>query len=211
MLLPWIGNRTPKVRYAESKDEGYGRKLGLHSYRNHPVFDGCLAALFWNAYEDNMCRQVGYFDNVIPNGRVVAVNWAYITLYEDSKLILEYEQGKGKVLSVGAYTYYAPKNFNRPLLERFTKNSFDYMLGKLNDKQKLYWTYEPQELKPFASNYTALQVPTSKTWNTNPESMTLTSLYGTENSFDVPVNEWLFLAKKKAALKNLGASFHGYA
>ncbi len=201
-----LETERPKVRYAESKDEGYGRKLGLHSYRNHPVFDGMFGgAYIWNAYEDNMCRQVGYFDNVIPNGRVVAVNWAYITLYEDSKLILEYEQGKGKVLSVGAYTYYAPKNFNRPLLERFTKNSFDYMLGKLNDKQKLYWTYEPQELKPFASNYTALQVPTSKTWNTNPESMTLTSLYGTENSFDVAGERMVILGKEKGGVEEIWA------
>ncbi len=201
-----LEKEQPKVRYAESKDEGYGRKLGLHSYRAHPVFDGMFGgAYIWNAYEDNMCRQVGYFDDVIPNGKVVAVNWAYITLYENSKLILEYEQGKGKVLAVGAYAYYAPKNFNRPLLERFTKNSFDYMMGKLNDKEKHYWTYEPQELKPVTTNYPALQVPASKTWNTNPESMTLTSLYGTNNSYDVAGERMVILGKEKGGIEEIWA------
>jgi hypothetical protein len=56
-------------------------------------------------------RQIGFFGASTPqNGKIVAVDWSYITLKEDSKLVVEYQIGKGKVLVVGAYAYYSIPN-----------------------------------------------------------------------------------------------------
>ncbi|MCX6150917.1 MAG: GH116 family glycosyl hydrolase [Ignavibacteriales bacterium] len=201
-----LETEIPKVKYVESKDEGYGRKLGLHSFRNHPIFDKMFGgAYIWNAYEDNRCRQIGYFDDVIPNGKVVAVDWAYITLFENSKLILEYEQGKGKIIAVGAYTYFAPRNFNRPLLELFTKNSINYLAGKLDGDRKFYWSYKPQELVLFTNPQSAITIPQSKVWDRNLESMKLTSLYGSENFYDVAGQRMVIMGKEKGGIDEIWA------
>ena len=95
-----------EIRYKEAKDSGYGRMLGLHAFKNHPVFEGLNGgAYIFKPIRDTVVRQMGYFEeNQLLNGAVVAVDWDYIFLREDSKLVLEYWAGKGKVLAIGAYT-----------------------------------------------------------------------------------------------------------
>ena len=34
-----LETEKPQVRYTEVKDGGYGRKIGLHAFREHPVFE----------------------------------------------------------------------------------------------------------------------------------------------------------------------------
>jgi len=122
-LLPYLGveKMAPTVNYVELKDEGNGRKLGLHGFRSHPVFDGLLGGAYTYApKEDVNVRRVGYFGASVPQGKVVAVDWAYIFIYEDSKLITEYNLGKGKILAAGAYLYFSQPNYNRAHLEKFT-------------------------------------------------------------------------------------------
>ena len=35
-----IEPNIPEIRYKKASDNGYGRMLGLHSFKSHPVFDG---------------------------------------------------------------------------------------------------------------------------------------------------------------------------
>ncbi len=126
-----------QVSHADAIDDGYGRKLGLHSFRSHSIFNGLNGgAYIFNPTKDMKTRQVGFFGSSVPqNGKVIAVDWAYITLKEDSKLLMEYQIGKGKVLACGAYTYYGIENNNRAHLELFTRNCLSYLAGRF-DKQK---------------------------------------------------------------------------
>ncbi len=134
---------VPETRYKESKDEGYGRKLGLHAYRNHPLFDGLNGgAYIFRPVHDTTIRITGYFDQNIPlNGAVVAVDWDYIFLRENTKLVTEYNvnPGKGKVLAIGAYTCLSVPNYNQDHLEKFLLNALNYLTEGPNDQPAFYW------------------------------------------------------------------------
>ena len=117
---------SPRDSIKSCIDEGYGRKLGLHSFREHPVFTGLNGgAYIWTPDKNLSTRITGYFGNMKPEkGKVIAVDWDYIFLQEGSKLLIEYNSGKGKVIAAGAYTWYSEPNFNRAHLELFTTNIF---------------------------------------------------------------------------------------
>ncbi len=197
---------TPQVKYEEAKDEGYGRKLGLHALRSHPVFtDLHGGAYIWDAHKDNVARQVGFFGGSVPkNGKVVAVNWAYITLKDDEKLAVEYEHGKGKVLAVGAYTYFAPKNFTRLNLEKFTENCLLYLAGKLKSNEKpRYWNYSPLKIEQFNETSPAIELPKAKVWNEESNGMTLTSQFGTSKNWDLGQQRILLMGKEKGGIDEI--------
>ena len=93
-----LEENAPLTRIKTSRDEGYGRQLGFHAFRDHPIFSGLNGGAYvLKPEKDTMVFHTGYFGGSIPeNGRVAAVDWDYIFLREDSKLILEYEPGEGK-------------------------------------------------------------------------------------------------------------------
>ena len=44
-----------------AEDYGFGRKVGFHSYRSHPLFDGMHGGAYvWHGHQDNTCRVLGY-------------------------------------------------------------------------------------------------------------------------------------------------------
>ena len=43
-------------RNSEAVDDGFGRKVGYHSFRSHPLLTVCTAAHVWHGHEDNICR-----------------------------------------------------------------------------------------------------------------------------------------------------------
>jgi hypothetical protein len=143
-LIP-LGLETipPQDSVKSCADEGYGRKLGLHSFRDHPVFAGLNGgAYIWKPVKDLNTRITGYFGNMKPlNGKVIAVDWDYIFLREDSKLLIEYNPGKGKVIAAGAYTRYSEPNFNRAHLELFTTNVLSYLSNNTQSVREYYWDY----------------------------------------------------------------------
>ncbi|MCL5029282.1 MAG: GH116 family glycosyl hydrolase [Bacteroidetes bacterium] len=193
----------PEIRYIEAKDEGYGRKLGLHALRSHPIFTGLNGGSYiWDAYKNNVARQVGFFGSSVPkNGKVAAVNWAYITLKDDEKLAVEYKLGKGKVLAVGAYTYFAPKNFERLNLEKFTDNCLLYLSGKLKSNEKpRYWSYAPLKVEQFSETSPSIKLPAAKVWNEETNGMTLTSQFGSSNTWDLGQQRILLMGKEKGGI-----------
>ncbi len=139
-----LENDVPQTRLKKSRDEGYGRQLGYHAYLSHPVFNGLNGGAYvMKPLKDTMVLQTGYFDGQFPSGRTIAVDWDYIFLREDSKLIMEYTQGKGKVIAVGAYLLFDPPNRNRLHLERFTENLIRYLAGTELPDNSWYWNFRP--------------------------------------------------------------------
>jgi len=136
-------------RMKRSEDNGYGRMLGFHSFLEHPVFDSLHGGAYvWKPPHDTIVSQCGFFgDNVPENGKVVAVDWDYIFVREDAKLIVEYELGKGKILGIGAYFNLFEDNLNRMHYDLFYRNVFNYLTGK-KDGEVHYWLYGDYTIEP---------------------------------------------------------------
>jgi glycogen debranching enzyme len=208
-----LETEIPKINYVNAVDKGYGRKLGIHSLRSHPIFDGLFGgAYIWAPYVDQVNRQVGFFDSSVPkNGKVVAVDWAYITLKENSKIVVEYEFGKGKVLAIGAYTYFAPQNFNRRHLEIFTSNCLKYLsksetpLANEPKTKKYYWDYQPPQVKEFNESFETVELSESKPWKLNDGSLTLSSQFASNNYYNVSAQRILIMGKENAGIAEVWA------
>jgi glycogen debranching enzyme len=201
---------TPTVQYVDAIDDGYGRKLGLHSFRMHPVFNGLNGgAYIFNPTVDMKTRQIGFFGSSIPqNGKVVAVDWSYITLKEDSKLVIEYSIGKGTVLAVGAYTHYSIPNNSRQHLEMFTNNCLDYLSGKFDTRIKYYWNYKTNNVLEFSipnSQFSISDNDKSKPWNTKSEILLLTNQFASDNFWNVAGERMLVMGKEKGGIDEIWA------
>ncbi len=200
-------SEQPTVKYANATDDGYGRRLGLHSYRSHPIFNGLNGgAYIFNPAKDLKTRQIGFFENSIPQkGKVIAVDWAYITLKEDAKLIVEHEVNKGKVLSVGAYTYYGLENNNRAHLELFTRNCLNYLAGNLKytHEKQFYWNYSAGKVYEFNGNENKVNIDTSKKWKVDEKSIRITKDKASENFWNVAGQKILVMGKEKAGIDEI--------
>lgn len=203
-----LETEIPQINYVNAIDKGYGRKLGIHSLRFHPVFDGLFGgAYIWAPHTDQVNRQVGFFEKSVPkNGKVVAVDWAYITLKENSKIVVEYEFGKGKVLAVGSYTYFSPKNFNYRHLEIFTSNCLKYLfkpempLVNESKTKKYYWNYQQPQVKEFNESYGTIEVSESKPWKLSSSSLTLSSQFASNNYYNVSAQRILIMGKENGGI-----------
>ncbi|MCX6224076.1 MAG: GH116 family glycosyl hydrolase [Bacteroidia bacterium] len=207
-LLPFLGveKSAPTVDYTELKDEGNGRKLGLHGFRSHPVFDGLLGGVYSYApKKDVKVRRVGYFGTVVPQGKVVAVDWAYIFIYEDSKLITEYNLGKGKILAVGAYLYFNQPNYNRAHLEKFTSNVFTYLTGNRSETPVRYWDFEPGKVvaSEFSSPDCTRGAPVR--WEVTPNPIALTNPKGAKNMWDIAGERMVLMGKEAGGIDEVWA------
>lgn len=212
-----VETEIPTAQYAEAIDDGYGRKLGLHSFRSHPIFSGLNGGVYmFNPTTDMKTRQIGYFGSSIPqNGKVVAVDWSYITLKEDSKLVIEYKVGKGKVLAVGSYMYFSIPNNSQDHLELFTKNCLNYLAGKFDNQQKYYWNYEKNKVVEFSisnlhagrqvSPFSISDSSKSRSWNRKSESLLLNNQFATDNYWNVAGERMLVMGKEKGGIDEIWA------
>lgn len=194
-----------QTRYANLSDEGYGRKAGLHSFRSHPFFDGLYGgAYIYFPLKDEMARQCGFFDQAIPaDGQVVAVDWSYIFLREDTKLVFDYTQGKGEVIAIGAYTYFAAGNRCRRQLEAFMSNVFRYMVQDIPGSKIEYWNYDKPEILPFTYNSAPVAIPRSSEWPENHESLTIKGTQATNNFWDVATQRILVMGKETGGISEI--------
>ncbi len=183
----------------------------------HPVFNGLNGgAYMFNPTVDMKTRQIGFFGSSIPqNGKVVAVDWSYITLKEDSKLVIEYSIGKGKVLAVGAYTYYSIPNNSRVHLELFTKNCLNYLVGNYEGQKKYYWNYSANTVKEFSlkeigdstvlnSKFSILK-SVSATWQQSNQNLLLTNQFASDNYWNVAGERMLIMGKEKGGIDEIWA------
>lgn len=133
-----------------AEDYGFGRKVGFHSFRSHPLFDGMHGGAYvWHGHEDNVNRVLGYSGKNAPareGTRIVATLWELIFYHPDYKVIWEQKVGKGSMLSIGCFLYYGRPNFNTKILNRFTANVVNWLTGGKTESPERYWTYAPAEV-----------------------------------------------------------------
>jgi glycogen debranching enzyme len=146
-LIP--GERSPETRIKPSIDEGNGRRLGYHAFREHPLFEGMNGGAYvLKPLKDTVVLQTGYFGIDRPaSGKVIGIDWDYIFFRESSKLIIEYQFGKGKILAIGGYLLYSLPNRNRVQLEAFTGNIFKYLTEDQHGLKSFYWNHDTPTVK----------------------------------------------------------------
>jgi hypothetical protein len=203
---------APRDSIKSCIDEGYGRKLGLHSFREHPVFAGLNGgAYIWAPVKDLSARITGYFGKMNPEkGKVIAVDWDYIFLREESKLLIEYNSGKGKVIAAGAYTRYSEPNFNKAHLELFTTNIFNYLTNKTESVKEYYWDYSPLEVTEFKSKSqdtdpAFLAIPGSIPWDLNIDTLMVFNQIASANFWDVAGERMLTMGNERGGIEEIWA------
>ena len=126
-----IETHRPEARQRAIEDAGYGRGYGFQSFRGHPLLDAFHGGLYlWQADEDHIEERVGYFDAAWPvQGRVVGVEKSYIRLHPANKLLVEHVLGAGRLLSVGAFIHFAPKNHRASPTRHFIRHALHRRCG----------------------------------------------------------------------------------
>ncbi len=166
-LNKWgVEKNTLEVKTDTVKDEGFGRPLGFHAFKSHPVFKALNGGVYsWKGKKDHVIRKIGFFNDQLPDtsiARVIGIEWTYITFHEQNKLLLKYELGKGTILAVGAYSYFAEPNFNSLQLHQFYRNIFLYTSGLIGNEKANYWSYHPQKVTPVKSQLPILDIISAK-------------------------------------------------
>lgn len=194
-----IESRRPEERAIEITNRGFGRKHGFQGFRGHPV----LASLFgggyiWNAPEDHSETRVGYFEENWPKeGKVAGVDKSYITVNPDSKLLIEYTSGAGKILAVGGYVHFEKQNLLRLHLESFIGETLRYLAGQAPSAAPTYWIFD--ELKPqsFAISSPPLQPGQNRRLSARQTSpLLLTREPATENYTETAGRRCLIMGKE---------------
>ncbi|MBL6949648.1 MAG: hypothetical protein ISR57_03290 [Bacteroidales bacterium] len=202
----------PSTKFKASIDKGYGRKLGFHAFREHPVFEGLHGgAYIYKPEKDLTVRIHGFFGDTIPaKGKVVAIDWDYIFFRENSKLVVEYDVGAGKVLAVGGYTYYSRPNEQHLHLERFTQNIFDYLIDKQDIDPGFYWDYAAAEILPCPpklQNRDVLfaAIPESKNWVIPNDPMDFPLREATSNYCEAAGERMVIMGQETGGIEEIWA------
>ncbi|MBN1338686.1 MAG: hypothetical protein JXA03_05145 [Bacteroidales bacterium] len=200
-----IEKNQVQARSKELKDEGYGRMAGFHGFREHPVFKGLNGgAYILKPPRDTIVRQLGFFGDRLPSqGDVVAVDWDYIFVKEDSRLILSYRSKEGILLAVGGYMCFSASNVNRKHLEKFTSNLFEWLhTGKPEGN---HWSYGPQAVKEKTFSLHTVPYESPVPWNFGKELPEITKSEAGEEYWDVAGEGILVMGKQKGGIDEIWA------
>ncbi|MBN3036514.1 MAG: hypothetical protein JW861_13085 [Bacteroidales bacterium] len=197
----------PALQYKELPDEGYGRKAGYHAFLYHPVFDGLHGGTYvLSPPTDTTVRVFGYFGNDAPQkGRVVAVDWDYIFLREERKMIVEYSPANGRIIAVGGYITLSGANHQRVQLEHFLNNTLMFLAGREMSSAPLYWSYREQVVEPFDYNLPYLLLPDKGPWKpvSEDQEMSLNKNKGSDQFWDVAGKRILVMGKEKGGIDEI--------
>jgi glycogen debranching enzyme len=201
---------VPESRTKACIDEGNGRKLGFHSFRSHPVFDGLNGGAYIQVpLTDTAVRVTGYFEDHLPQeGKVVAVDWDYIFLRESSKLVLEYESGKGKVIAAGAYVDFSSRNSNYLQLHRFVENCIRYLASHSQAPAAEFWYFGPHTVtlcpeKPQDSDRMFLAIPPANPWVEETSPLSFKDRKSTGNPFDLAGARMVIMGREQSGIEEI--------
>ncbi len=199
-------------------DSGFGRKLGYHAYRSHPLFEDMNAGAYpWHGKEDNQVRIHGFKGQSLPKAEganVIATQWEYIFNRPDKKVIWETPVSEGLVLAVGSCLYYDRENHHSDILEQFSCNILEYLCpSKEFEAQTRYWDYTPVEVKAFhdghkevcrvcAAEFKPVHPAMSETLDL-PESSLSLSREATGNYFDVVSPYSMVIASEQGGIDEI--------
>lgn len=204
LLNTWNIEPAPvETQHYKAVDEGYGRKLGFHAFRSHPLFDKLFGGAYtWHGKEDNTCRILGFFGDSLPkarNTRVIGTLWEYIFYHPHRKVIWETSLGKGRILAIGACLYYGKPNFNAADLEQFTLNCLNYLKGNQMESEARYWDYSPAKVLTAGYNFSPVRLSGSIVWQL-PETTNKLSRLATAYSYDLSTHRSMIVGKEKAGI-----------
>ncbi len=186
-------------------DEGYGRQLGLHAFRSHPVFEGMNGgAYIFKPQHDTTVRINGFFENTLPaKGEVIAIDWDYIFLREDTKLALEYKVGSGRVIAIGAYTALSSPNNNKVHLELFLNNCIHYLATEASGQSIHHWKFGTQEVSPDLHNYSKKLQMTDSEWKINKSNIVLHKEKSGTDFWDVAGERMVIMGNENAGISEI--------
>lgn len=177
LLNEWGVEPQPiEVKYESGVDHGFGRPLGFHGYREHPMYEGLFGGAYtWKADFDHQARTLGFHGSNLPQAegaRVLGISWIYIYYLENSKILWETPVGDGKILAVGGHLYFSRKNLNRTTLEIFMDNTIDWLNGtrKFNSKEN-YWSFDDVAVAQTQCPDFRIRVKTENSWTPEVSSI----------------------------------------
>lgn len=206
LLNKWgIESKPVQMQQDTVKDEGFGRPLGFHAFKDHALFDGLLGGVYTSKQkEDHIVRKHGFFDGLVPeNGKVAGIQWTYITFWENNKLLMEYSLGKGKVIAAGAYIYFSPQNDQRQHLIKFTENVFSYATGKMLGFRNYYWDYSKPKVEEYDFKVAPVPQTQADRWNLPKPTLKLKQKSPTNNFYDLVGRQIVWMGKMNSGVEEI--------
>jgi len=207
-LNTWgIEKQSFEVESDTITDEGFGRPLGYHAFRSHPLFTGLHGGVYLNkALQDQIVRKIGFFGDMIPSeGKVAGIEWKYITFNENTKLLFEYNVGRGKIIAAGAFLDYSIANFNTLQLNLFTHNVFRYTSGQLDHEGKYFWEYDPQTVNEVSLPADSMPLLEACHWKIPVLSAELIREKGSNDFVTLAGRRILVMGKEKGGIDEIWA------
>ncbi len=205
-LLPYdleIESVKPETRLLSIEDEWLFDKKGFQSFRGHPLFSGLFGGTFvWDSDQNQRIPTIGFFDKAFPKkGKVVATEKSYITIHADRRLVIEYENTPGKIISVGGFVYFARKNHLDYNLQKFIENCLTYLEGQNKDGKITYWNEYKNKPEKFGIATEPLEMDKNRTLKlTDLPDMLLTRDNSKNDYYDVEGRRALIMGKEKAGI-----------
>lgn len=188
-------------------DEGFGRKVGFHAYREHPLFDKMFGGAYtWHGKEDNVCRVKGFFGDNRPkaeNSKVIGTLWEYIFYHPEDKILWETQVGDGKILAIGGFLYYSKDNFHGQILNQFTQNCLDYLAGKKMESKVMYWENRGAEVVQGELAIEKVDIKAPVAWNLLPDSVNTLSWEAGESTVDLPSQRSILVAQERGGIEEI--------
>ena len=204
-LIPYdleIETVKPDIKIIKIENEWLSRKKGFQSFRGHPLFSELFGGSFiWDSGEDNRLPIIGFFEKTFPErGKVVATEKSFITINADHRLVIEYDNLPGKIISVGGFVYFAKKNLLDYNLQKFIENCLTYLDGS-NEGKKTYWQKYDNLPKEFEITTEALEKNVNRNLVINDlPDMVLTRDNSKNEYFDVEGRRALIMGKEKGGI-----------
>lgn len=118
---------------AWSKDErsswkwDFVRNKGFQCAFRHPLFDGMDSCVYtWQSVPGKRYCRAGYTGHHPIKGRVVAVRKNFIHIDHNTQVILEYSRGRGRIVAVSSFMFFA-------------ESALSYTAGEVPAANARYW------------------------------------------------------------------------
>jgi hypothetical protein len=211
---------APAIEATDIEDDWLFDQKGFQGFRPaidsdggaHPVFNGLFGGTFtWDADSNNRAWCAGYFGAGYPAvGKVVAVEKSYITISAERKLVIEFDNGRGRGLAVGGFIFFGKRNNRRANMEKFLENALAYVAGEPMPGTARYWTrsdLNPRRVGFPPTLMTALRHGgirarniSSRPWTDASPGPLIRRDSATENFYDVAGPQALIMGKEKGGI-----------
>lgn len=198
---------APETRPVEIVDKGFGRGVGFQSFRGHPLMAGFFGGVYlWYPDADVTVERVGYFDGQWPaKGRVLGIEKGYITLYQESRLLVEHEVGRGRILSAGAFVHFDGTNHLAAQLRQFVTDAFTYLAGpQETGAPATWWAPDDTVAKGMVVASAPLEVTGERVWQPAPRTtLKLARDPATHHFFDVVGRRCMMMGAERGGLDEI--------